>query len=143
MNKFLVGSTYFFNKIDGFSSKDIDYLELVDNPTNFKYSYQLTGRGKCYFKWRRISPEEFVEITLKYKTPMLVGKFLVPEFNEEIGFTIEHLKMLQPLIDNMDEKHLYEKIIYNSYIENDAFYLTNEQLMMAYKEYIKYRNTNE
>ena len=36
-------------------------------------------------------------------------------------------------------KHLYEKIIYDSYVTNDGFYLTDEQLNDSYKEYLKYR----
>ena len=39
----------------------------------------------------------------------------------------------------MDNNHAYEKIIYDSYIENNDFYLTESQLNRAYKEYKKYR----
>lgn len=49
----IIGSTYFFKDIEGFKPKDIDTLELVDNPKDFKYSYQLTGHGKCVFKWKK------------------------------------------------------------------------------------------
>lgn len=137
--KFLVGSQYFFNKFEDFQPKDIDHLELVDNPTFFKNSLQITGQGKCLFQWRRMTSDEFVSITLKNNLPMAIGKFLVPEFNKEIGFTIDHLKQLQPLIDNLDDKHLYEKVIYDAYIQNNDFYLTDEQLLNSYKEYKKYR----
>ena len=139
MDRFLVGSQYFFKDIEGFTSKDIDYLELVANPSNFKYSYQITGKGKCLFKWKRLSPIEFVDITLTFDLPMAIGKFLIPEFSKEIGFTIEHLKMLKPLVDKMDDKHAYEKVIYDAYIENNDFYLTDNQLQNSYNEYKKYR----
>jgi hypothetical protein len=135
----LIGSTYFFKNINGFKSKDIDVLELIDNPVGFKTSYQLTGMGKCVFKWRRMSSNEFIEETLKRNCPMEIGKFLVKDFVDDIGFTIEDLKKLKPLRDNLDKKHLYEAIIYDSYIENNKFELSNEQLMKAYREYIKYR----
>ena len=68
-----------------------------------------------------------------------MGKFLVKEFIDETKLTIEHLKRLQPLVEKLDDKHLYEKIIYDSYIINNDFYLTDQQLHLAYKEYIKYR----
>lgn len=136
---FLIGSTYFFKNINGFSSKDIDVLELIDNPVGFKTSYQLTGKGKCIFKWRKMEPKKFVEETLRRKCPMEIGKFLVKEFVDEIGFTIKDLKKLKPLRDNLDEKHSYEGIIYDSYIKNNAFELTEQQLTEAYNEYLKYR----
>lgn len=46
----IVGSNYFFKDIVGFSTNDIDYLELVENPTTFKDCYQITGHGECIFK---------------------------------------------------------------------------------------------
>lgn len=135
----LIGSTYFFKDIDGFVSKDIDILELVDNPIGFNTSYQLTGKSKCIFKWKRLSPDEFIKVTLRRDFPMEIGKFLVKEFCDEIGFTISHLRQLQPLRDKLDDKHKYEGIIFDSYIKNNSFSLTIEQLENAYKEYKKYR----
>jgi hypothetical protein len=40
----------------------------------------------------------------------------------------------------MDSKHTYEKIIVEAYIENNGFFLTDEQRDMAYMEYKKTRN---
>ena len=65
---------------------------------------------------------------------MLVS-FLIPEFNKQISFTIEDLPKIKPLIDNLDEKHKYEEIIYNAYIENKSFTLTEEQRDAAYRRY--------
>ena len=135
----LVGSNVFFKDIKGFNSKDIDILELVDNPTGFKYQRQFRFKDKCVFQWKRMSPEKFIEVTLQNNTPMEMGKFLVPEFNKEIGFTINHLKKLQPLVDNLDDHHKYEKVIYDSYIANNDFTLTEDQLNEAYKMYLKYK----
>ena len=111
----LVGSQSFFNNIEGFTPKDIDYIELVDNPSNFKYFCQITGRGKCVFRWKRMDASEFITGHLKFDIPMSVGKFLVPEFAREIKLSINDLKRLKPLVEKLDEKHLYEKIIFNSY----------------------------
>lgn len=136
----LIGSNVFFKNIQGFKSKDVDILELVDNPTNFKLCRHFKFPSKCVFQWKRMTSSEFIDVTLKRNLPMEIGKFLVPEFIQEFSITIEDLKRLQPLIDNMDEKHLYEKIIYDAYIKNNAFFITDEQLMEAYKIYLKYRN---
>ena len=59
----LVGSNVFFKDIKGFNSKDIDILELVDNPTNFKYLRQFRFKDKCVFQWKRMTPEKFIEVT--------------------------------------------------------------------------------
>ena len=135
----IVGSTYFFKDIEGFSSKDIDILELVDKPIGFKISYQLIKYGKCLFKWKKMSPKQFIKITLQRNCPIEIGKFLVPEFCKEIGFTIEHLSRLKSLVEKLDDKHKYESIIFNSYIKNNDFKLTQEQLLESYNEYKKYR----
>jgi hypothetical protein len=66
---------------------------------------------------------------------MVLGKFLIPEFNEKIGFTIEDLPRMKPLIEKLDDKHKYEELIFNSYIKNNAFTLTSRQREQAYKSY--------
>lgn len=135
----LVGSNVFFKDIEGFNSKDTDILELVDNPTDFKYLRQFRFKDKCVFQWRNMSVDEFIDAELLMNVPMSVCKFLCPEFIKLKGLTIEQLKRLQSLVDNMDEKHMYLKTIYDSYIANNDFTLTDEQLNEAYKMYLKYR----
>lgn len=135
----LVGSNVFFKDIEGFNSKDIDILELVDNPTDFKYLRQFRFKDKCVFQWRNMSVDEFIDAELLMNVPMSVCKFLCPEFIKLKGLTIEQLKRLQPLVDNMDEKHMYLKTIYDFYIANNDFTLTDEQLNDAYNIYLKYR----
>ena len=80
-----------------------------------------------------------IKDALMSKSGMVIGKFLVLEFINELNMTIEDLKTLKPLIERLDEKHLYEKVIYDSYIQNNDFYLTQEQLDEAYKIYKLYR----
>ena len=135
----LVGSNVFFKDIEGFNSKDIDILELVDNPTDFKYLRQFRFKDKCVFQWRNMPVDEFIDAELLMNVPMSVCKFLCPEFIKLKGVTIKHLKRLQPLVDNMDEKHMYLKTIYDFYIANNELQLTDEQLNEAYKTYLKYR----
>ena len=143
MKTILVGSTYFFKNIEGFKSKDIDRVVLIDNPVGFKNVRQTSGSGSCLFEWRRMSADEFVTFTLNSKLPMSVGKFLVKEFCDEIGFTISHLKQLAPQFDKLDDKHKYEKVLFDSILANNSWQLTDEQLQAAYDMYKQYRSNKE
>ena len=135
MSKYLIGSQYFFSCYPDFASKDIDELEIVEN-ASFNQVRQITGQGKCLFQLKKHpSKEGYINWALKSHIGMVVGKFLVPEFCEAIGFGIEDLSRLKVLIDRLDEKHKYGEIIYNSYLENDSFTLTDEQRERAYKSY--------
>lgn len=133
--KILMGSQYFFSKYPNFKSKDIDEIELVETQ-DFKYMRQLTGQGKCLFQLRKYSSkEEYINWALQSSIGMVIGKFLVPEFCALIDFTIDDLRRLAPLIERLDAQHKYEEIIYNSYLENNAFVLTEAQRDLAYKSY--------
>ena len=134
--KVLVGSSVFFNDIEGFHPKDRDYVILDEKPVGYNFVRQMTSGKECLFEWRRMLPEQFVDYSLSRGPAMQIGKFLVPEFIQEIGFTIEHLKKLKPLAEKLEGKHKYEKIIYDSYIENGAFKLTAEQRSKAYEQYM-------
>ena len=138
--KILVGSRYFFKDIEGFNSKDVDYLILDYKPKGYKTQYQITGKGQCLFRWRRMSVDEYISLALETKLPMEVGKFLVKEVAYTIGMKIYDLKKLAPVFDKLDDKHLYEKVIFESYINNNGFYLTEAQRLRAYEEYKKYRS---
>ena len=87
-----------------------------------------------------MTPDEFVEYTLTNDPAMMLGKFLVPEVCEKIGFGIEDLKKLEPVSLRLDPKHQYEKVIFDSYLENKKFELTPEQRLKAYEIYKKARN---
>lgn len=89
---------------------------------------------------RKMTPEEFIEYELKSDLPMELGKFLVPEVCGYLGFTIRHLEKLRPLVERLDARHSYEKIIFDSYIENGDFTLTNAQRASAFFEYKRARN---
>jgi hypothetical protein len=135
MNKFLIGSQYFFSSYPDFKSKDIDELEIIDT-NEFNQMRQITGQGRCLFQLKRqASKDAYIDWALKSELGMVIGKFLVPEFNAAIGLSVEDLKRLSPLITKLDEKHQYEEIIFNSYLQNNAFTLTKEQLDSAYESY--------
>lgn len=137
--RFKVGSQAFFSGYPDFYPKDIDWVEFEEHPHLYKDKLQFRKKDKslCLFKWRKMSANEFVEYTLNSSLPMEIGKFLVPEICEYLGFTLEHLKKLKPVIDKIDKKHEYEKVIFDSYIENEEFTLTQEQRDKAYSVYQK------
>lgn len=140
MNKFLVGSNIFFRGFfEDFNSKDIDILLLEDNPNGFENVRQFHFKDRCIFQWRRMDKNEFINLSLERGLGMELGKFLVPEFAKEMKMDINDLERLRPLAEKLDEKHLYEKVIYNAYIENGCWFLTDEQRIEAYRVYNEFK----
>lgn len=137
--KFIIGSQYFFRQYPGFKSHDSDFIELLDTD-EFKKKRIIRGQGKDIIQLKKKSKEALINDALHETLAMCVGKFLIPEFNKAIGFTIDDLPKLQPLIDRLDEKHLYEKIIYDSYLENNNFILKDIQRDAAYESYRRARS---
>jgi hypothetical protein len=129
-----MGSTYFFSSYSDFKSADVDKIDIIET-TEFKEKRVIRGQGKDYFYLKKKPKDELIKDALNSELAMVVGKFLIPEFNEKIGFTIEDLPKIQPLIDRLDDKHMYEKIIYESYLENKEFILTQKQRDAAYASY--------
>lgn len=132
--RYLMGSRFFFGKFKDFKSHDTDYIEVIDT-NEFEKKRVIRGQGKDIIQLRRKPKEQIIQDALNEKLAMCVGKFLIPKFCKEIGFTIEDLPRIKPLMDRIDDKHLYERIIYESYLENNDFILTEEQLLKAYKSY--------
>ncbi|CAJ0610685.1 unnamed protein product [Cylicocyclus nassatus] len=56
-----VGFTNVDNNYDDFEPHDKDVLILEDNPVDYKIQQQIRLGGNCYFKWKRLSPDEYVE----------------------------------------------------------------------------------
>lgn len=134
----LMGSNYFFSDYDDFKSTDIDKIDIIET-NEFKEKRIIRGQGKDYFYLKKKPKEDLIQDALNSELAMVVGKFLIPEFNKLIGFTIEDLPKVQQLIDRLDDKHSYEKIIYEAYLENKSFTLTQEQRLRAYIKYKEYR----
>ena len=141
--KILTGSQYFFHMMPGFQPSDIDYVQLIAEPHGFKYVCQYRDSKGCIFKWKKMTPQEYIDYALHNGPAMQIGKFLTPEFAAAIDFTIDHLKQLTPLVNQLDDKHMYQKIIFDAYIENNSFSLTEEQRLQAYNEYLRARTKEE
>ena len=143
IKQFQMGSTYFFGKYKDFKSKDYDDLCIMDkfifpgNVMNMKLN------GKDVFLFRNMPKQGYIDDLLNSGVSMKAGKFLIPEFNEFIGFTIDDLKSIIHIFDSMDSNHSYEKLIANAYLENGSFTLTNQQRYNAYREYKKTRKETQ
>lgn len=143
IKQFQMGSSYFFSRYEDFHSKDYDDLCIMDKFIFPGRVMNMKLKGKDVFMFRNMDKQGFIDDVKETGVYMKLGKFLIPEFNEYIGFTIEDLKELRPLFENLDEKHQYEKIIADAYIKNNEFVLKGRQRSIAYAEYKKSRNLNE
>jgi len=90
-----IGSKYFFDGIKDFTPHDEDWLEFVENPTEFKNVRQICFPNKrCEFYWRKMDKNEFIKYSLENGPAMQVGKFLVKEVLDILNFNIDDLKQL-------------------------------------------------
>lgn len=133
--RFTVGSRAFFSGQPDFNPKDIDYLSFTDRGNGFGRSMQRTDGNCCHFLFVRKPKYEMIDEALTSGPAMAVGKFLVPDVAKELSLSFQDLIRLRPLIDRLDKKHSYERIIYESYIANEGFTLTEDQLAAAYACY--------
>lgn len=139
--KFLTGSRAFFSCLADFRPKDTDWIVLDDAPKGYQYYRQTSIPGKCLFEWRDMGADALIDYALQHpKPPMQVIKFLSPDFAKHIGLTMMQLTRLQPIIDALDAKHRYAAIIYDSYLQNGDFTLTDEQRDAAYQCYKEARS---
>ena len=136
-----MGSSYFFDMYDDYKLEDNDEIHIVDEfifPNKVCMNMKLFD-GNDIFIFKNTDKQEYINDVYESGVNMKVGKFLIPEFNKYINFTIDDLKSLQPIFDNMDKKHTYERVIFESYLKNGDFFLTDEQRREAYKEYKRSR----
>lgn len=134
---FIVGSSAFFTGMPGFESKDVDKVCLIDMPVFGNRIMNMRKDGDDVFLLHDSGKDGLITQCLKEDNPMGAGKFLVPEFAGHIGMTVDDLKTLKPMFDRMDDRHVYEVKIYESYIKNGNFSLTEEQRADAYSLYLK------
>lgn len=135
MTKILVGSRAFFDGVDGFHSKDRDYLILVEQPQNFNWRREQNLRGMCLFEYKKDTPTAMIAKTLEVGDALLIGKFLVPEVAQAIGATVEDILPLESLLPKLDAKHQYEAIIFEAIKTNGTFTLTDRQRQEAFRQY--------
>ena len=139
--KFNMGSSFFFSGMEGYVAKDTDELCIMDDFSRIKNTNVLNMKlnGKDVFFYRDMDKEGFIKDTIDCKVPMRVGKFLIPDFCKYIDFKIEDYERLREVFDALDDKHKYESMIRDFYIENNDFTLTDEQRKLVYEEYKRER----
>lgn len=133
--RFLIGPKAFFSGMEGFDPKDSDFLTLVETGNGFSHFYQMTDGTCCHYILVRKSKKEMIDYALSNGLTMLVGLLLVPALAAELKFTIQDLKNLKLLVSKLDVEHNYEAAIYEYYIENNGFSLTEEQREKAFALY--------
>ena len=139
MKQFEIGSNAFFSKFPDYTPRVANILYIDDNPDyGYETSY-MDENGIHIIRWKNMTKEELMTYHKDCYVGRYIGKFLVPEYAEYFGITIDGLKELHHLIDFIDERHIYEKMIYDFYIKNNGFFLTDDQLKEVYDEYKKER----
>ena len=137
---FTIGSSCFFKGYyPDYIEKDRDQIQIMDNFPLKTNVLNLKDGKKDVFFYRDMDKEGFIADTLKSGVPMRAGKFLVREFAEHLGMDAGDLRRLDSLFNSMDDKHTYEKIIYEAYLSNGGFWLTDGQRDEAYDEYRRKR----
>ena len=137
IHKFNIGSSVFFKDMEGYIQKDNDVLCIVD-----KFIFKVSGSsmhtmlaGDDLFIYKDLDKRGFIDDALESEVAMRAGKFLVPEFAEYLGMTIGDLQEMDSMFRTLDDKHKYELYIYEAYVKNNNFTLTEEQRQEAYKIY--------
>ena len=129
--------------MSGFNPHDDYIFCLVDSPREcgimFGTRLEMKLNGVDYFYYINMPKDRLIKLHLSLNDAMTVGKFLVPDVAKYLDFTIEDIQKLSPLFEKLDERHIYEKVIFNSYIENGGFFLTPEQRQKAFEAYLSAR----
>ena len=97
----------------------------------------------CHFYYRNTSVKNIISYITATNGKMLCASLLIKDFAEYIGLTITELKTnetLKILFETMPPKWQYINCVYKLYIENNGFYLTDEQRKYVYEIYLKERN---
>lgn len=137
--KFIVGSHAFFSKIEGFTSKDIDYVMMMDKtPRGKKYEHVMV-ENRDYFIYRTMTKMELIDHFIHVGSAKRASIFLIPEVIKYFGVTMTDLDMLQNVFYHIDDKHMYLKMIYDYYRQNNGFFLTSIQFKNVYDDYKKKR----
>ena len=138
--RFKMGSSYFFSSLPGYTVKDEDELILMSEwiPEDINVMHLMDGKRDLILM-KEMTKKEYIQDAINSGVPMRAGKFLIPEFAIYIGLTLKELETLRPMFDQMDDKHRYEKVIFEAYIANGGWWLTGEQLNNAYTEYLRAR----
>lgn len=137
--RYLTGSRIFFEGLPGFQPHDRDYCELWDD-MDCMYKKDLDAPWDVWC-WRRATPDEYVDFILTNEVvqdgaiPWHICQFLTPDFCKDVGFTTAHLERLRPVAEKLYGKHIYLRMIFDAFVSNGGFFLTDGQRTVIYNEY--------
>lgn len=132
--EFIVGSRAFFSDMPMFHSDNTDIVVFTDTPDGFSHYIHSAISGRDTTTWVIKPKDDFIEYAMRdLANGLEFGKFLVPDVVEYLGITMGDLVKLHGHFENKIEA--YQELIYNAYITNGAFTLTDEQRDAAYKAY--------
>lgn len=155
LGEFEVGSYPFFKNYRNYICHDRDILRFVSD-IDIKYESLCENRkylviredDKDIFIYKKMSREEylnyiFCDMRMKNDDDLeyIYEDFslLCPDLVKYYNITVDDIRPLKKNFEHKNDKHKYQKVIFDSYIENNGMYLTQEQLDKAYEEYKKYR----
>ena len=133
--KIQVGSKAFFSQYEDFEPRDNDFVEIHDEAD---VDFWVTKENDEHiFHFRRMNKIDFIEFECNraHKFSLVVSKFIVPELVEHFGINLEDLFICMSLFNNIDRRHQYVKFIFECYLKNGDFTLTDEQRDEAYNMY--------
>ena len=134
MKRITTGSRAFFSGIEGFMPKDNDIVMLVDpDQVSFQWMRQTSNGSTDLFEIVRRPKAELIDQAIEKAKPMAIARFLTPAFAQEIGLQPADLPLLQPMRDRLDKKHEYLGIIFDAYVKNQEFVLSDEQRDAAFE----------
>ena len=116
----------------------IDKITLVDTTINGWWKFIDVINNVNYFEWQKHTLNEWIDKLTSTNDNIRVSTFLVPDFINQIkgNLTIEeYLNKIKPLFNNLEDKYSWVVYVYNAYVNNKAFVLTNAQRESAYKMY--------
>lgn len=155
LSEFRVGSYPFFKDYPDYICHDIDKLRFVDK-IDIKYDDLCANRKylvireneEDIFIYEKMTKEQylnyiFCDMRMNNDNDLQYiyedFSLLCPDFIQYFNITIDDIRPLENNFKHKNDKHKYQKVIFDSYIENNGMYLTQEQLNKAYEEYKKYR----
>lgn len=138
VKKLAVGSGVFFRRFKDYEVHDIDYVCIVDHYT-LGSPMRVKIEDEDLFLTEDFPKERWLYETVQCGYGLQAGKFLCPDIINHLHLEIEDLERLKECIDRMDDRHHYLQMIYQFYLDNRKFELTEEQLLEAYNDYKKTR----
>lgn len=124
-----------------YQGHDYDTLMILDKWPEYVEDTRFSCRKEKsdLFFLKEQNKEQYINEILQISEQTYASRvchFMVPEFVNHIGLTIEDLKRVESVVRLLENtRHKWYCVIYDAYIKNNGFYLTEEQKQEAYNVY--------